>query len=208
MQEFLLQYENCLFTSILYHNDRWISLPLHSKRLQLKPAEYNELKIILDEYYKKLQPTQSESLKCVVVKTGGLGSFCVKQEFNLPKAIKVAVVQAKREFTVKTTAWVRERHQLDALKARLNVGEIVTYQENLLYEGLITNFIVVMKNSDGLFYLQTAPLDAVVVGTCLQSLIAVCLISGIDVVYSHPDLHNIKQWKGAFLTNAFRYNCH
>ena len=205
MQDFLLQYENCIFTSILYHK-KWISVNLHAKRLGLEtPAQRLQLSNILDDHFRTLQPTEVESLRCLIVKEHGtLKSFCLKQRFALPQPTAVALIDCPRKYTIKTTNWVRERRDLDDLKTQLDVGEIVTCKSGHAFEGLITNFVVLLCKND-VYYLQTAPLDTVVAGTCLQELLSLCKILKLEIVFSALDLRDLNTWKGAFLTNAFRW---
>eukprot|EP01098_Paradermamoeba_levis_P013725 TRINITY_DN631_c0_g1_i1.p1 TRINITY_DN631_c0_g1~~TRINITY_DN631_c0_g1_i1.p1 ORF type:complete len:208 (-),score=77.36 TRINITY_DN631_c0_g1_i1:726-1349(-) len=71
--------------------------------------------------------------------------------------------------------------------------------ENQIYEGLSSNFFCV-KNGK----IFTAPPGSVLTGTIQKMVIEVARRKEIEVIYSCPNVKEIDQWEGAFITSTSR----
>ena len=70
-----------------------------------------------------------------------------------------------------------------------------------VYEGLSSNFFVLDRKRQSII---TAPLDSVLEGTIMRSVIRVCKEKSIPVEYSFPNLKRVDEWEGAFLSSEFK----
>jgi branched-subunit amino acid aminotransferase/4-amino-4-deoxychorismate lyase len=70
-----------------------------------------------------------------------------------------------------------------------------------LYEGLSSNFCVYDRKLQSLV---TAPVGSVLQGTILKMVMAVCDQEKIPVQYKFPNLKNIQDWEGAFISSTSR----
>ena len=72
--------------------------------------------------------------------------------------------------------------------------------EGNLYEGLSSNFYVYYNNA-----IYTAPPDAVLEGTIGKMVFKGCKEMNITVKREFPNINNIKEWSGAFITSKYNY---
>ncbi|KAI8912657.1 hypothetical protein EDD86DRAFT_245539 [Gorgonomyces haynaldii] len=73
--------------------------------------------------------------------------------------------------TVKHSRWIADRQPLEAKRPQ-GMTEIILCKDNLLYEGLVSNFAVLLYRNG--YILQTAPLDTVLPGTMLANVVEAC----------------------------------
>ncbi|KAG0050733.1 hypothetical protein BGZ83_004480 [Gryganskiella cystojenkinii] len=104
--------------------------------------------------------------------------------------------------TAKDSQWVRDRSKLEAdLSKDTNEGLLLDEKTQDLYEGLSSNFFVYDKKQR---CIVTAPLDSVLQGTILKVVMAVCEQEQIPVQHQFPNLKNVQDWEGAFITSTSR----
>ena len=107
----------------------------------------------------------------------------------------------------KETGWITERKYLEQLKKENNDADELILSETdssgrmLLFEGLITNFFVIMKEK-GKFIIQTAPTERVLPGTMRKLIIEFSKALGFEVRFECPNWNNRKQWLASFVTSV------
>ncbi|KAJ1952758.1 hypothetical protein EC988_003378 [Linderina pennispora] len=104
---------------------------------------------------------------------------------------------------IKALDWVHQRARLEAL-IEPPVNEVVLEDGSRFYEGLSSNFFATRPCSESRFGLElvSAPLDSVLLGTVMKSVLDVCKQDGINVAYE-PDVE-LERWSGAFVTSTSR----
>ncbi|KAF9585205.1 hypothetical protein BGW38_003425 [Lunasporangiospora selenospora] len=70
-----------------------------------------------------------------------------------------------------------------------------------LYEGLSSNLYVLHKDQRTIL---TAPLDSVLQGTILKVVLNTCNEENIPVDFTFPNLKQIDEWEGAFISSTSR----
>ncbi|GJJ73404.1 hypothetical protein EMPS_05762 [Entomortierella parvispora] len=104
--------------------------------------------------------------------------------------------------TAKDSKWVRDRSKLEAdLSKDTNEALLLDEESQDLYEGLSSNFCIYDRKLQSLV---TAPLYSVLLGTILKMVIAVCEQEKIPILYKFPNLKNIQDWEGAFISSTSR----
>jgi branched-subunit amino acid aminotransferase/4-amino-4-deoxychorismate lyase len=67
-----------------------------------------------------------------------------------------------------------------------------------VYEGLSSNFFAFDREHSTIL---TAPVGAVLAGTIRNIVVRVCQAENIPIDYTLPNLNNIDDWEGAFLSS-------
>ena len=118
------------------------------------------------------------------------------------KRVKVGIERKERTAPeVKDSQWVRDRLNLEKNKpADMNEVLLMDNQQRL-YEGMASNFLVV---KDGI--VLCASLDHILLGSILKIVIKVCQKHNILFKWEFPELEDAKQgkWEGCFLTSTSR----
>ncbi|CAG8593325.1 20995_t:CDS:2 [Cetraspora pellucida] len=107
---------------------------------------------------------------------------------------------------VKDSQWIRDRKDLE-VSMRPGFNEILLSDSNThnIYEGLSSNFFVVTYNPDTrLPIVITAPLHSVLEGTIRKIVIMICERDEIDLKFWFPNIDDVVQWEGAFITSTSR----
>ena len=92
-----------------------------------------------------------------------------------------------------------DRSTLEAdLSKDTNEALLLNEESQDLYEGLSSNFCVYDRKLQSLV---TAPVGTVLQGTILKIVVAVCDQEKIPVQYKFPNLKNIQDWEGAFISS-------
>ncbi|KAF9285121.1 hypothetical protein BGZ68_004136 [Mortierella alpina] len=108
----------------------------------------------------------------------------------------------RQQATAKNSQWVRDRKGILASMSKdSNEALLVDGATQDVYEGLSSNFFVLHRKRQSII---TAPLDSVLEGTILRSVISVCKEKSIPIEYSCPNLKHIDEWEGAFLSSMSR----
>lgn len=114
----------------------------------------------------------------------------------------------RKQAFAKNTAWIEERHWLEAARGE-NITETIligsssdedsALEDLVLLEGLVTNFYVIMRDGS----LCTASLgDQILSGSIRHVVIQVARQRGMVVVERAPRISDRKNFAGAFITNA------
>ncbi|KAF9574320.1 Sulfhydryl oxidase 1 [Mortierella alpina] len=90
---------------------------------------------------------------------------------------------------------------LASMSKESNEALLVDSTTQDVYEGLSSNFFVLHRKRQSII---TAPQGSVLEGTIMRSVISVCKEKSIPVEYSFPNLKNIDEWEGAFLSSMSR----
>ncbi|KAJ3126307.1 hypothetical protein HK098_007690 [Nowakowskiella sp. JEL0407] len=121
--------------------------------------------------------------------------------------INVSIFGLPREkASVKDSNWVSARAKLEKCMP-VGVGEVILCDPHgNIYEGLTSNFCVLMKSSEGGYFVKTAPLDVVLQGTILKIVEAACMELGIGFVYEFPNVCELNDglWIQPFITSTTR----
>ncbi|CAG8586222.1 8177_t:CDS:2, partial [Racocetra fulgida] len=116
--------------------------------------------------------------------------------------------EPRKEAEVKDSQWIRDRKDLEA-SMRPGFNELLLSDSNThnIYEGLSSNFFVVMYNPDTrLPIVITAPLHSVLEGTIRKIVTMICERDGIDLKFWFPNIDDVVQWEGAFITSNLFYS--
>jgi hypothetical protein len=98
----------------------------------------------------------------------------------------------------------RDRQGLEAGKPA-DANEVVLHDATgQLYEGLSSNFFVVVADPEHGDCIVTAPEDAVLTGTLQQVALRLAPQVGLRVARAFPRTDEVRMWKGAFLTSTSR----
>lgn len=100
----------------------------------------------------------------------------------------------------KDSQWIHTRKPLKSLLSP-SIQEVVLSLHGKVYEGLTSNLVAVRRHENSLI-LETAPLDSVLPGTILTSVIKTCLENGIPTAFQHPSIDTVDQWECAFITSV------
>ncbi|KAI5078490.1 hypothetical protein GOP47_0006735 [Adiantum capillus-veneris] len=141
----------------------------------------------------------------------------IHPESDARKAIRVAIMGLGRFLpNAKHTDWIRTRQALEKTRPKDVTEVILSNDGDLLLEGMITNFFVVVsrrtsaeaelsvnqdQNWNGLM-LQTAPLKGVLPGVVRKLVLEICDENGISSEQSPPSWRYRGSWKEAFTTNS------
>jgi len=98
----------------------------------------------------------------------------------------------------KDSEWTRQRRELEQAKPRDCNEVILVDDEGRLFEGLQTNFYV-LKDSK----LQTAG-KGILEGTVRKMLLEECVKEGFPVDLSAPNIMEMDQWQGVFISSTSR----
>ncbi|KAF9110225.1 hypothetical protein BGX27_006643, partial [Mortierella sp. AM989] len=111
---------------------------------------------------------------------------------------KVEVHGAPRQHaTIKDSQWVRDRKEIE-VKLDRDTNEALMLDDNQdVYEGLSSNFFAFDRKRQTVL---TAPLGSVLLGTMQKVVLNVCSAEKIPVDFTFPNLKNIDDWEGAFIT--------
>lgn len=106
--------------------------------------------------------------------------------------------------TIKDTQWVRERKPLEGL-VKGNIEEVILMDDDgYLYEGISSNFFVLVRRYDGALVLQTAEDKYVLQGTVRSLALSIANSLNITVEMSRPRIADINNWVGVFITSTTR----
>ncbi|KAF9431313.1 hypothetical protein BGZ94_000020 [Podila epigama] len=102
----------------------------------------------------------------------------------------------------KDSQWVRDREKLENEISK-DSNEALLFDESTkhIYEGLSSNFFALDRETRTVL---TAPLDSVLQGTILKVVLSVCEEYKIPVKFSFPNLDNIEDYEGAFISSTSR----
>jgi len=124
-------------------------------------------------------------------------------ELPIQKSDTISVSSAllhRNNAKIKHSQWTKDRSSYEEQLANTDLNEFVMYDsEGNLYEGLSSNFYIYYKDS-----IYTAPEDAVLEGTIGKMVFKGCKEMNIPVKRDFPNINNIKEWSGAFITSTSR----
>ncbi|KAF9970242.1 hypothetical protein BGZ73_007086 [Actinomortierella ambigua] len=124
----------------------------------------------------------------------------------MTRRCKVEVHGSPRDHaTAKDSQWVRDRGLIEkSLEPDTNEALLMDDNQNI-YEGLSSNFFAVVNGPDGQGpTVITAPLEYVLQGTIHRAVQAICKQDNIPLVYKFPNLKDVDQWQGAFVSSTTR----
>ncbi|KAI8321759.1 hypothetical protein GQ54DRAFT_304523 [Martensiomyces pterosporus] len=112
----------------------------------------------------------------------------------------------------KNLQWVHERESLESLIVP-PINEVVLVEgsgggEQRFFEGLSSNFFATRRVSTDKqpeylnYQLVSAPLDSVLLGTVMKSVLQICERDGIEVV--NEPVVDLERWSGAFISSTSR----
>lgn len=118
------------------------------------------------------------------------------------KRVKVEIERKERKAPeIKDSQWVRDRQTLEKNKPG-DVNEVLLMDDQeQLYEGMASNFLVVKDGA-----VVCASLDHILLGSILKIVIKVCEKHDIPLRWEFPLLQDGRQgkWEGCFLTSTSR----
>lgn len=119
--------------------------------------------------------------------------------------VKIQVMGAPRNNALaKDSGWVADRQGLWAARAA-DVHEIVLCGEDgSLFEGLSSNFFVIMRDESGTPVVHTAG-EGVLLGTVRGLALQLCGELGIKVVEAPPNLKDVDRWEEVFISSTSRW---
>ncbi|KAG9063142.1 hypothetical protein KI688_004742 [Linnemannia hyalina] len=108
----------------------------------------------------------------------------------------------RRHATAKDSQWVRDRSSLRASMDK-DSDEALLFENSTqdIYEGLSSNFFAFDRERRTIL---TAPLDSVLQGTILKVVMNVCNVENIAFEFKFPNLKQIHEWEGAFVSSTSR----
>lgn len=128
----------------------------------------------------------------------------INDPFNSTLPINTLIYGSPRSNPAyKDTQWMTDRLYITEKKPD-TVTEMVLHKGPFLYEGMVSNFWVLLPSSSSAPYdyiLQTAPFDLVLVGIISRAIIEVAKATNIKVVFKCPDMNDISSWIGCFTTS-------
>lgn len=120
--------------------------------------------------------------------------------FRYPASVTVEVRGLPRHQPMaKNTRWVTDRFPLETSRQPSHT-ETILHLDGALYEGLTTNFYVVIDACT----IMTAPENTVYPGTMRTVVLQACDHLGIKVILIPPKISNWSSFQSAFITNAAR----
>lgn len=106
--------------------------------------------------------------------------------------------------TIKDTQWIKERKPLEGL-VKGSIEEVVLMDDDgYLYEGISSNFFVILRGDNGELVLQTAEDEYVLRGTVRSMVLSIAKTLSISVNMSRPRVSDITKWIGVFITSTTR----
>ena len=196
--EDILRNNNGVYTTCRSFNKKIFMLNEHLERLQNGAHackiefDSNDMNIIREMIKGNLN--SYDRITIVVDKDNIFASF--GNVFKLPDAVSIQMSEGKRDnANVKSVKWVNQRQELEK-NIKNEVNEVVLTHNDNCYEGLSSNFFIVMN---GLVY--TAPLDAVLPGT-VQKLVAE--LFPLQMRYQFPKLIDVNLWDAAMISSTSR----
>lgn len=106
--------------------------------------------------------------------------------------------------TIKDTQWIKERKPLESL-VKDNIEEVVLIDaDGYVYEGISSNFFVIMRGYNDELILQTAEDEYVLRGTVRSMVLSIAKSINISVSMSRPRTSDINKWVGIFITSTTR----
>ncbi|RHZ44919.1 hypothetical protein Glove_707g55 [Diversispora epigaea] len=114
--------------------------------------------------------------------------------------------EPRKSARTKDSQWVRDRKVFEkSMHPGFNEVILTDPHTHNIYEGLSSNFFAVLHNPDTRQPLVvTAPLHCVLEGTIMKMVVMICNRDGIDFKFWFPNIEDISQWKGAFITSTSR----
>ncbi|EFO62403.1 PyridoxaL 5'-Phosphate dependent protein [Giardia lamblia P15] len=125
---------------------------------------------------------------------------------NQSKAKDAVILERgeRRTPTIKDTQWIKERKPLENFLGD-TVEEIVLMDdEGYLYEGISSNFFVLLRRGDKELVLQTAEDEYVLQGTVRSMVLSIAKSLNVLVEMSRPRVVDITKWVGVFITSTTR----
>ncbi|KAF9916333.1 hypothetical protein BX616_004033 [Lobosporangium transversale] len=108
----------------------------------------------------------------------------------------------RHQASAKDSQWVRVREAFEAaLNKDSNEALLLDDKTQDVYEGLSSNFFALDRQHHKLL---TAPLGSVLQGTIMKVVLDVCKSENIPVDFTFPNLKNVDDWEGAFITSTSR----
>ncbi|ORY33237.1 hypothetical protein BCR33DRAFT_723219 [Rhizoclosmatium globosum] len=141
--------------------------------------------------------------------SNNLAELRIHIEFQLdtkPQPCTVAFYGSPRTYPcIKDSQWSRDRKPLELAAMKPGISELLlTDTDGNIYEGLTSNFFVVVQDGDGKLAVVTAPVQHVLGGTILRNVESVCGRLGIRFRYEFPKVGSVSTWVGAFVTSSLR----
>lgn len=181
----------------------------NSKRLKLDEKSFVES---LERYFDPLQACDC-LLVVLAYPDAETGEPCIeRKEFPFTFSGRSALINLvvtgyggpRSNPSAKDSEWISTRKPLEQVKAKYGADELILSQHNgkaelCLFEGLITNFFVVLKGKD---CLVTAPDGLVLEGTMRRLVIDRMKDIGFKVILETPKWENRADWAAAFLTSV------
>ncbi len=117
-----------------------------------------------------------------------------------PIAVELRRHAPRHEPSAKDTEWVRQRDELERVKAR-DVDEVVMFSgdELAVSEGLSSNFAVVVDGA-----IHTPRKETVLFGTVFQLIERLCAAHALPLVIGGVSLHDRSRWQAAFIASTTR----
>ncbi|KAJ3072281.1 hypothetical protein HDU98_003904 [Podochytrium sp. JEL0797] len=98
-----------------------------------------------------------------------------------------------------------DRAPIESAGMKPGIHELLLYDtEGCIYEGLTSNFYVLVKERDGTVAVVTAPRDHVLNGTILDNVESACKKLSIPIRFEFPRVDEVGRWVGAFVTSSLR----
>ena len=85
------------------------------------------------------------------------------------------------------------------------VNETLLCENNCVLEGMSSNFFALIENKDPLYPFAIMTAESNILKGSVRSLILdICKAENIPIILEAPDLKDISDWKGAFITSTSR----
>eukprot|EP00701_Giardia_intestinalis_P003921 XP_001707745.1 Hypothetical protein GL50803_29078 [Giardia lamblia ATCC 50803] len=110
----------------------------------------------------------------------------------------------RRTPTIKDTQWIKERKPLESFLGDTVEEVVLMDDEGYLYEGISSNFFVLLRRDDGALVLQTAEDEYVLRGTIRSMVLSTAKDLNVLVEMSRPRIADINKWIGVFITSTTR----
>jgi len=125
-----------------------------------------------------------------------------------PTVVEVRGNHPRDNPEVKYSSWAKTRKVYEDCMAS-DVNEVVLQDDKgNLYEGLSSNFFVLVENTnehgETIKSLLTAPHETVLTGTIQQMVFKICQSLNVPVIHRLPNISEIRHWKSAFITSTSR----
>lgn len=134
----------------------------------------------------------------------GIDPFVDVKEPNLFEPIHTAIYGRPRNNPIaKDSLWITQRKYIEDRRPP-HIAEVLLHDGLNIYEGLISNFFVLIEDRNAFsgYYIQTAPIHAVLAGTMAAEVHKTANDLGIEIRYEFPQV-GFQDWIGCFITSTF-----